>query len=167
MKALRLECKQKFPIIYTKMYIFEAAVSFILWIDFNVLWLLYPQYSQQCSIVRPWGPGILIVFYMDVITYPYHNLKGDLTCKAMRDAGVFYRYTNEILLQPLLCCQFMCWYHDRHLERSIKMKHILKTWLLYGRLVCTSSTVRISAVFSMSWYGYRYLWHCTLVSSTP
>ena len=22
-------------------------------------------------------------------------------------------------------------------------------------------------VFSMSWYGYRYLWHCTLVSSTP
>ena len=21
-------------------------------------------------------------------------------------------------------------------------------------------------VFSMSWYGYRYLWHCTLVSST-
>ena len=23
------------------------------------------------------------------------------------------------------------------------------------------------SVFSMSWYGYRYLWHCTLVSSTP
>ena len=22
-------------------------------------------------------------------------------------------------------------------------------------------------VFSMSWYGQRYLWHCTLVSSTP
>ena len=22
-------------------------------------------------------------------------------------------------------------------------------------------------VFSMSWYGYTYLWHCTLVSSTP
>ena len=22
-------------------------------------------------------------------------------------------------------------------------------------------------VFSMSWYGYMYLWHCTLVSSTP
>ena len=22
-------------------------------------------------------------------------------------------------------------------------------------------------VLSMSWYGYRYLWHCTLVSSTP
>ena len=22
------------------------------------------------------------------------------------------------------------------------------------------------SVFSMSWYGYRYLWHCTLVSST-
>ena len=22
-------------------------------------------------------------------------------------------------------------------------------------------------VFSMSWYGYRYLWHCTMISSTP
>ena len=76
-------------------------------------------------------------------------------------------------------------YHDSHQEWTTKRYYslvILWTVLLriYQKLVwpcwCIGwfDTVRFQVcfqlyvpVFSLSWFGYRYLWHCTLVSSTP
>ena len=70
--------------------------------------------------------------------------------------------------------------HTTHYSRILTIKYTLSKRHTYQKLErpcwCIGWFVTVwfqeyfqlcVPVFSVSWYGYRYLWHCTLVSSTP
>ena len=105
---------------------------------------------------------------------------------------LIYRYTCNGIL-PIVTMKFvertkfksMLWFSMQK-SSQFKLRNTSYTFLLQPRFSCLSRLLwpcccigwfdavwfkvclRLHvSVFSMSWYGYRYLWHCALVSSTP